>query len=269
MSFLKYPVEGGEPLTEKDIKSIENIFKAHGSSAKLLNGYGECECGATVTTDITGHKFSNDASGIPLPRITVIGIFDDDFNELKYGERGNIMVKTEIGMLEYFKNPEATNEFFYIDVNGNRWSKTGDIGYINEDGSLVVLGRKNDYSLINGEKIFNFDVERAILSSNKVKLCEIQTHPKDKNKIVAHIVWENEINSLLKKHSELQIEHLKHLQKTVLEQMKVLVAVPFCFCIRNSFPSAQSGKRDINFIKNDIDGLIELPKNDLLSKKEN
>ena len=114
LSFLKYPVEGGEPLTENDIKNIENVFKTHGSSARLLNGYGECECGATITTDITGHKFSNTASGIPLPKITTIGIFDDNFRELKYGERGNIAAKTDIGMLEYFKNPEATADFFDV-----------------------------------------------------------------------------------------------------------------------------------------------------------
>ena len=59
LEFLKYPVEGGEPLTEKDIKNIEGVFRTHGSSARLLNGYGECECGATITTDITGYKFSN------------------------------------------------------------------------------------------------------------------------------------------------------------------------------------------------------------------
>ena len=174
LSFLKYPVEGGEPLTEKDIENIENVFRTHGSSARLMNGYGECECGATVTTDITSHKFSNDASGIPLPGITTVGVFDDDYKELSYGQRGNILVKTEIGMLEYYKNPQATKEFFYEDPNGDKWSKTGDIGYINEDGSLVVLGRKNDFSVINGIEFFNFDIERAILKSDRVKLCEIQ-----------------------------------------------------------------------------------------------
>lgn len=184
LSFLKYPVEGGELLTEKDIHSIENVFVEHGSAARLLNGYGECECGSTITTDITGHKFSNIASGIPLPDITIIGIFDDEHRELKYGERGNIWAKTQIGMIEYFKNPKDTEEFFYIDANGEKWSQTGDIGYINEEGSLVVLGHKSDYSIIDNQKIYNFDIERAILLSEKVKLCEVQTHPKNENKLV-------------------------------------------------------------------------------------
>jgi len=258
LSFLKYPVEGGEPLTEKDIANIEGVFAKHGSNARLLNGYGECECGATVTTDITSHKFSNNASGIPLPDITTVGIFDDNFKELGYGERGNILVKTEIGMIEYFKNPEATAEFFYIDENGNRWSKTGDIGYMNEDGSLVVLGRKADFSVINGVQIYNFDIERAILTSDKVKLCEIQTHPDDQSKLVAHIVWDNETNVTLKQKPEKQMEYFAEIQKIVEEVMKLPEAVPHSFCIREGFPSAHSGKRDIKFIRGNIDGIIEL-----------
>ena len=260
LEFLKYPVEGGEPLTEKDVANIEGVFRTHGSTARLLNGYGQCECGATVTTDITSHKFSNSASGIPLPDITTIGVFDDEFRELKYGQRGNIAVKTDIGMIEYFKNQEATETFFYTDINGDKWSLTGDIGYINEDGSLVVLGRKSDYSIINGNKFYNFDIERAILQSNTVKLCEIQTHPDDDNRLVAHIVWENEINSLLKKNPEKQEEYLSELQKVVLKAMKSSDAVPYSFCVRDEFPSAQSGKRDIKFVKNDIDNLIEVNK---------
>ena len=260
LEFLKYPVEGGEPLTEKDVANIEGVFRTHGSTARLLNGYGQCECGATVTTDITSHKFSNSASGIPLPDITTIGVFDDEFRELKYGQRGNIAVKTDIGMIEYFKNQDATKKFFYTDINGDKWSLTGDIGYINEDGSLVVLGRKSDYSIINGNKFYNFDIERAILQSNTVKLCEIQTHPDDDNRLVAHIVWENEINSLLKKNPEKQEEYLSELQKVVLKAMKSSDAVPYSFCVRDGFPSAQSGKRDIKFVKNDIDNLIEVNK---------
>ncbi|MBE6752083.1 MAG: acyl--CoA ligase [Ruminococcaceae bacterium] len=258
LSFLKYPVEGGEPLTEKDIRNIENVFKSHGSDARLLNGYGECECGATVTTDITSHKFSNSASGIPLPDITTVSIFDDNFNELKYGERGNILVRTEIGMIEYYNNPVATNEFFYVDKNGERWSKTGDIGYMNEDGSLVVLGRKSDYSVIKGSKIYNFDIERAILNFDKVKLCEIQTHPKNDNYLVAHIVWENEVESLIKQHPEKQPQLFEEIQKIVLKIMNIPEAIPYGFCVWENFPSAHSGKRDIKFIKEHIEDLIEI-----------
>lgn len=258
LSFIKYPVEGGETLTEKDIESIETVFREHGSSARLLNGYGECECGATVTTDITNNKFSNDASGIPLPQITTIGIFDDEYNELKYRERGNILVKTEIGMLEYYKKPQATKDFFYDAPNGDRWSKTGDIGYINHDGSLVVLGRKSDISIINGVKFYNFDIERAILQSDKVKLCEIQTHPDDENRLVAHIVWENDVKESLTTQPDKIENYLREIQTVAQKQLCTDMEIPESFCIWDSFPSAPSGKRDIRLIKNSIDNLIEI-----------
>jgi len=268
LEFLKYPVEGGEPLTEKDISNIEGVFRNHGSTARLLNGYGQCECGATVTTDITSHKFSNEASGIPLPDITTVGIFDDNLCELKYGERGNIFVKTDIGMIEYFKKEDATKDFFHIDVNGDCWSQTGDIGYICDDGSLVVLGRKSDYSVIDGKKIFNFDIERAILQLTTVKLCEVQTHPNDDNRLVAHIVWENEINTLLKKNPEKIYSYLSEIQDVVMKILGIKEAVPSLFCIRDNFPSAYSGKRDVKYIKNDIADLIEIemPKQKIIVK---
>ena len=258
LEFLKYPVEGGEPLTERDVENIERVFREHGSAARLLNGYGQCECGATVTTDITGHKFSNEASGIPLPEITTVGIFDESFNELKYGMRGNIYVKTDIGMIEYFKNPEATEKYFYTDINGDKWSATGDIGYFNEDGSLVVLGRKSDFSIIDGVKIFNFDIENAILKTSKVKLCEVCTHPEDQNKLVAHIVWENDIKKLIEKNPNIQDELFEEIQNSVMKVLQISEAIPYSFCIRDSFPSAHSGKRDIQFIKNDIEGIVDL-----------
>ena len=258
LSFLKYPVEGGEALTEKDIQNIEQVFRDHGSNARLLNGYGLCECGATITTDITSHKFSNEASGIPLRDITTVGIFDDDYRELKYGERGNILVKTDIGMIEYLKKPEETKNFFYIDCNGDCWSKTEDIGYMNEDGSLVVLGRKNDYSVIDGVKVFNFDIERAILKSKYVKLCEVQNHPDNNNALVAHIVWENEIKLALENNPEDVNFYLNEIQKVVLDNMQVAEAVPRYFCVREKFPSAFSGKRDVKFIKNDISNIIRI-----------
>ena len=175
LSFLKYPVAGGEQVTQRDIDSIESVLRKHGSNAKIINGYGQCECGSTITTDMAGHKFSDKASGITLPDITTVGIFDDNYNELKYNERGNILVKTDIGMIEYFNQPEKTKDYFYTDVNGDRWSKTEDIGYLNKDGSLTVLGRKMDFSIINGVKIYNFDVEAAILNIlKKVKFKHIQ-----------------------------------------------------------------------------------------------
>lgn len=127
---------------------------------------------------------------------------------------------------------------------------------MNEDGSLVVLGRKRDFSVIDGSKFFNFDVERAVLKHDKIKLCEIQTHPDDDSRLVAHIVWENGINDILKTHPDKQEEYLREIQHIVFKNLNMPMAVPQSFRIWDSFPSAYSGKRDINCIKNTVDKLI-------------
>ena len=122
------------------------------------------------------------------------------------------------------------------------------------------MGRKNDYSVVNGKQIYNFDIERAILTSDKVKLCEVQTHPNDENKLVAHIVWENEVNSLFERSPEKQMEYFKDIQELTMRIMNMPEAVPYSFCVRDSFPSAHSGKRDIQYIKGNIEGIIDTSK---------
>lgn len=261
LSFLKYPVEGGEKLTPSDIDNIERVLHEHGSNSHLLSGYGLCECGSTITTDIAGKSFPRNSSGIPLPEITTIAIFDDNNNELKYNTRGNIVAKTDIGMSEYFNNKEKTDEFFYTDVNGEKWSKTGDIGYINEDGSLVIEGRKKDCSIINGKHVYNFDIENAILTLDFVDMCEVQTLPSDSNTLFAHLIFNKEMKEKIKNGEVDEISVLKTIKDSITPILKDLDFVPNLYKIDNEFPMAISGKRDIKKLKEDCMDLIEV-KND-------
>ena len=56
------------------------------------------------------------------------------------------------------------------------------------------------------------------------------------------------------------MEYFKEIQENVMKIMNIEEAIPYSFCIRNGFPSAHSGKRDIKFIKNDVEGLIRTVK---------
>ena len=58
----------------------------------------------------------------------------------------------------------------------------------------------------------------------------------------------------------MELEAYKELQTIVSEDEKCFGVIPNCFCVRNNFPSAHSGKRDIKFIKSDVDGMVELEK---------
>ena len=152
LSNLTRPYQGGEKIAKQDKENVEKVFKKYNSNARLLNGYGQCECGAGFTTQTTVTP-SDTTVGIPIPGVN-IGIFDEDNNELPINTRGEIYACTPCGMKEYYNNPEATKNYFYIDEAGNKWSRTGDIGIIDSNGELDVLGRAIDHSIINGKKIY-------------------------------------------------------------------------------------------------------------------
>lgn len=250
LSFFKYPFEGGEPLRKEVSNKIENVFKNHNSNAKLLVGYGQCECGATITSEspLTTHKDGN--VGIPLPGIN-LGIVDDSFNFLKYNERGQIIVDTKCGMLGYYKNDLANEKYFYFDKNGTKWYCTGDIGYIDSDGNLYILGRDSDCSIVNNKKIYNFDVENIIIQDPDIKLCDVLLN---NNHLTAHLVFTDEF---IKNSNASDVDmKLDKIQNLIFEATQDYCSVPTFFKIRDSFPYAKSGKRDTQKIMQETDGFI-------------
>ncbi|ADK30639.1 class I adenylate-forming enzyme family protein [Brachyspira pilosicoli] len=93
------------------------------------------------------------SSGLAIPGFD-IKITDEDFNECNVGEIGEICVRGAV-VLERYYNLESDSI-----VDG--WLKTGDIGYLNDDGYLYVVDRKKDLINKGGEKICSFDVENEI-----------------------------------------------------------------------------------------------------------
>ena len=263
LSFFNYPFEGGEPLKAEVQDKIEEVFRKHGSDATLRTAYGQCECGAAITTQTQKVMTGKGSTGIPLPGIN-IRIVDDNFEDLPYYSRGQIIVDTPCGMIEYYKNKEETDKYFYIDEFGTKWSCTGDIGYFDEDGNLYVQGSVSDYTIINGEKIYNFDIENAIMQDKSVKMCDVLPRENgNEYDLVAHIVFEDGI-----KYDEEQLTlKLKEIQSIIEKKFNNPNYVPSIFKIRDNFPYAKSGKRDIKKLLEETDGFIELEKENVLTKK--
>ena len=261
--FINYPFQGGEALSKEKAEKINKAFLEHGCSAKIRTAYGQCECGAAIVTQTQKINHPAGSSGIPLPGINV-GIFDEGKNELGYNMRGNIYVNTPCGMLKYFNNDELTQNYFYVDNNGVKWSLTGDIGYIDENGNLFVEGRSNDYTIVNGNKIYNFDIEKIVLKNESVKDCDViaKTNDRNEQQLFANIIYEEKYADDI----DIQ-ENLKEIQKSIYEEYGDLSMVPNLFKIRKEFPCAMSGKRDIKKMQADEEGLISLDINKIINQK--
>ncbi len=260
LSYFTNAFEGGEPLSEELATRINNVFKEHNNKSSIKVGYGQCECGATITTqnDLTDH--CNGSVGVPLPGIN-IQICDDNMNSLVYGERGQIVVDTKSSMIGYFANREETDKYFYIDENGHKWNCTGDIGYIDKKGNLFVQGRASDYTVVNDEKFYNFDIENIIKQIDGVKLCDVlHRNINGKQELVVHLILEDNLENT--NHNDI----FRKIQDTIYNEKHNLNMVPNVFKVRDAFPYAKSGKRDIGKMMNEAEGFVEL-KYDVIQSK--
>ena len=160
-------------------------------------------------------------------------------------------------MLNYYKNNVESNKYFYVDETGKRWNCTGDIWYVDYNGNLYVEGRASDYSIINGEKIYNFDIEKIIKKNKNIKMCDVLSKNDDNNceKLVAHIILDDNANDI----DDFNI--LRDLQNEIYNETNNLNMVPFIFKIRKDFPYAKSGKRNIQQMKNETEGFIYMDNN--------
>lgn len=252
LSSMKCPITGGEKTLAKDESCINAFLKEHGCTTNIFKGYGMCELGGTVTSTSVEPNYVNKSMGVGYPLHNVlVSAFDVDNNkELMYGKKGELRVCTPAAMFGYYKNPQATAEFFWEDQNGLIWGKTGDIGYVDEDGEVFVLGRASDSATLeSGKRIFLFDIEEIVLKNDDVSQCKVVDITKSgKVELVAHVVLRN-----------------GGMDKSIISQINddlrnslPIDEVPTYYKIREAMPVHKNGKRDIEALKRDLDDLIEV-----------
>ena len=173
LSFVTYPITGGEKILPKTEKELNEILKKCGCNTHLVTGYGMCELGSTATSTSMEH-YRYGSAGYPIKGVTVAAFDLNTNKECKYNKRGEIRVLTPARMQGYYKRPDATAEFFWKDSEGLEWGCTGDVGYVDKDGFVWVEGRATDCFLTkSGKKVYCFDIEDVILQDEQVAQCEV------------------------------------------------------------------------------------------------
>jgi long-chain acyl-CoA synthetase len=127
-------------------------------------GWGMTETNAQGAS-LTGQAFFAKAgsAGFPHP-IVDIRICDDEGNALADGATGEIWVRSCANIREYWNRPEANAEEFR-----DGWLKTGDIGYLDDEGFLFLADRAKDMIIRGGENIYPIEIENALLEHEAVK----------------------------------------------------------------------------------------------------
>ena len=203
---LKFFIGGGALL---DIE-LQRFFYAIGMP--MCQGYGLSEASPVISSNAL-HAIKFGSSGKPV-KYMELKIVDDDGQELPAGSKGEITIKGDNVMLGYWNNPTAT-----ADTLKEGWLHTGDMGYVDDDGFLYVLGRFKSLLIGNdGEKFSPEGIEEAIVDQSKlIDQCMLHNNqnPYTSGMIVPNI---SAINSELKQRNiqpgtdEGHVESLRLLQ---------------------------------------------------------
>jgi long-chain acyl-CoA synthetase len=152
---LKYFI-GGAALLDLD---LQKFFYAIG--IPMYQGYGLTEASPVISANNPAkHKMGSSGT---IVKDLQIKICDDEGNALPIGEKGEIVVRGENVMVGYWKNPDATAE-----VIRDGWLHTGDLGYMDPDGFLYVLGRFKSLLIADdGEKFSPEGIEEALVQHSQ------------------------------------------------------------------------------------------------------
>lgn len=148
---LKFFVGGGALL---DIE-LQRFFYAIG--IPMYQGYGLTEASPVISSNTPDfHKLGSSGKVVPWLDLKICG---DDGRELPMGEQGEIVIRGDNVMAGYWDNEKATEETIR-----DGWLYTGDLGYLDKDGYLYVLGRSKSLLIASdGEKYSPEGIEETMV----------------------------------------------------------------------------------------------------------
>lgn len=130
-------------------------------------GYGMTETSPGATTLPPAYSRSKQGSGGLAHFHTDVRVVDPEDQPCPVGDVGEIQVHGPNVIAEYWNRPEATASSFVHEEYGT-WLKTGDMGYLDEDGFLFISDRLKDMIISGGENIYPAQVEQQIASLEEV-----------------------------------------------------------------------------------------------------
>ena len=163
LSSLSNIASGGQALPVNLIAAMRNLCP----TASIGTGYGMTECSGAVAQSV-GEDFVRKPSStgrvLPLIDMRILG---PGGAALPRGETGEISVRGAMVMQGYWNRPEETEAV----LSPDGWLKTGDVGFVDEEGYVFIVDRKKDMVISGGENIYCAEVERVLGEMPGVREC--------------------------------------------------------------------------------------------------
>ncbi len=190
MGKLRLNVSGAGPLHAP----VRDAFEKN-TGGRIVEGYGLSEASPVVSAGNLFGESPMGTIGMPLPG-TDWGIFDaeapnlekgpiaDGLSGSKYGEEntGELCVCGPQVMKEYLNRPEETKETIQK-WDGRLWLRTGDIGFMNDDGTVALRDRKKQLIKVAGHSVFPKEVEEMLMKNEAVSEAAVAGLPDPSGKL--------------------------------------------------------------------------------------
>ncbi len=174
---------GGAPRPPEHVKRLSEEM----GDAKPLLGYGLTETNAVGCGNINENYLAKPMSTGPASKPLVdLAILDDNGDELPQGGVGEVCMRSVCNFEGYWNNPSATKAAFFE----SGYFRSGDLGYVDEDGYLFIVDRKKDIIIRGGENISCQEVEAAIYEHPDVNECAVFGLPDERlGEVVGAVIW--------------------------------------------------------------------------------
>ena len=218
---IRFGVAGGAAMPVELLARFEERF-----GFPVLEGDGPTECSPVTCVNPLEGQHKPGSVGLPVPDVEMC-ILDDAGQSMPAGEIGEICVRGPNVMLGYWQKPAETAETFCDD-----WLRTGDLGYIDDDGYIFMVDRKKDMVIVNGMNVYPRMVEEVLYRHPDILEAAVvgEPHGSHGEIVVAHVVSRDG--------ATLEDRRLKDFCREHLGQHQM----PRRFVIRDSLPKNATGK---------------------------
>lgn len=220
-SALKVTLGGGMAVQ----RAVAEKWKAL-TKKPLIEAYGLTETSPAACINPMSLKEYNGFIGVPIPS-TEVEIKDDNNKTLPIGEIGEICIRGPQVMGGYYNRPDETAKV----MTNDGFFKSGDLGFMTEEGFIKIVDRKKDMILVSGFNVYPNELEDVVVQHPKVLECAAIGIPDEKSGEVVKIY-------VVKKDQTLTSEELMKFCREQLTSYKVPKSIEF----RTELPKSNVGK---------------------------
>ncbi|QOF71783.1 AMP-binding protein [Aminobacter sp. SR38] len=166
LSSLRICTTGGSPVPQPVIRRFEEL-----SGARVTQVYGSTETSGQNVMEPTAGIRKPGSAGLPVGS-SRISIVDDEGNAVPQGQIGEVIISGDCVAQGYWMDEKASAEAF-----GNGGWKSGDLGYVDEDGYLFIVDRKKDVIIAGGHNVYPLEIEALLYKHPAVAMCAVVGAP--------------------------------------------------------------------------------------------